>query len=109
MTESKQSKLAHYERRQLQRFLQVDGFCRTRGDSVMAPDEDGDVVMLGMTQELMGTPGPNLPVRLLIHDNASPEDVRRLLIKMLDVVGSGFEFLRDEDARELFLPSEIPF
>ena len=77
--------LKDYCEKPVQRFLQIDGFVRVTGDSVIGSDEDGDGLIAGMTHELMRTPsGDLLPVRILVHEDARPEDVRRLLTKARD-------------------------
>jgi hypothetical protein len=95
--------LAHYARKPAQRFLQIDGFTACQRDSVLCGDAlHGDALSPGVTHELMSTPGRHLPVRVLIHEDAQIEDVRRLLTKVLDSLDSSFERLRESDERNLF-------
>jgi hypothetical protein len=113
MTSSKQQLLDAYATKPVQRFLQVDGFCDVWADDVMGPDDDGDSLMLGITHELMSSPGRLMPARLLIHEDADPEDVRRLLEKALENLDGALEYLRQESDRELLaragIKSEAPF
>ncbi len=72
-------KLAHYATRTPKRFLQLDGhYMPHGGDSVMHPDEDGDVFMALGTVELMH----GSTVRVLIPHDADPKVVTRELKKM---------------------------
>jgi len=113
-TSPKAELLAHYATKPVQRFLQVDCFTGCWGDSVLAGNPPhGDALMSGLTHELMSTPDRHLPVRVLIHEDAQREDVRRLLTKMLDHVDSSFERLHEDNERELFeragITGECPF
>lgn len=91
------------------RLLQVDGFCRVLSDDVMHPDDNGDAIMLGITHERMRSPSRDMPVRVFVHEDADREDVRRLLGKMLDEFDRCFDFLREENERELFARADVPF
>lgn len=93
--------LAHYRTKPIQRFLQMDGF-HTPGDEFTGKGEDGESVVSTLTQELMGTPGRSMPVRLLIHEDADPEQARRLLRRMLEGLDQAFEMLCEEEQAELF-------
>lgn len=106
--------LAHYAKKPIQRFLQIDGFTGCQGDSVLCGDAlHGDALSIGITTELMSTPDRGLPVRVLIHEDAEREDVRRLLTKMLDDLDRSFEVLDEDNERELFeragIKQTIPF
>ena len=95
-TNTKADLLRHYRTKPVQRFWQIDGFVRTWGDSVIPSDEDGDALMGGATHELMSTPGDRLPVRILIHEDARPEDVYRLLTKARDWLEAKGAWMVDE-------------
>jgi hypothetical protein len=79
----------------------------------MHPDPDGDAIIFGLTREAMRSPGRDLPVRVLIHEDAHLEDARRVLTKALNALDSVFELLREDTQRELFaragVPAEPPF
>ena len=101
MTPTKQELLDHYAAKPVQRFVQVDGFVDTKGDPVVTGDEDGDCLMTGVRHELMRSPGRGMPLRVLIHEDAELEDVRRLLTKILENVDHSLDVLTE--------PIEIPF
>jgi hypothetical protein len=48
----------------------------------MHPDENGDALMVGVGYELSRCLSANMPVRILIHEHASPHDVARFLEKV---------------------------
>ncbi len=91
--------------RPVARLLQMDGFIDTAGDPIVPGDDEGDKIMTKVTHELMRSPCRQMPVRVLIHEDADPEDVRRLLGKMLDALEDSFGWFR----RETGLESEPPF
>jgi hypothetical protein len=71
------------EEKPVRRFLQIDGFCNLEGgDDVMVADADDDTMCSGVVDELRNGGSVGDPVRILIHEDADPEDVRRLLTKM---------------------------
>lgn len=107
-TTPRAEKLAHYADSPLQRFLQIDGWRGCYPDDIMGCDADGDQVMFGITEELMRSPGEHLPIRVLIHEDARPEDVRRLLVKLTDNLDEAFGFLREETERDLFSRADVP-
>jgi hypothetical protein len=114
MTPDRDDLVAAYAQKPVCRLLQLDGFTGAQGDCVIRGDEDGDGIMFGVTHELMRSPGRDMPVRLLIHEDADCEDVRRLLAKMLDgVINRGIDYLREEAERDLLaragIEAEIPF
>ncbi len=87
----------------------VDGFCDVvPGDDVMNLDPHGDQLMLTITHELMRSPGAHLPIRMLIHEGAKPDDVRRLLEKVLEDLDGCLGYLREETDRELLGRAGIP-
>ncbi len=108
MTHTNQDLLNAYATKPAQRFLQVDGFCDIPGDDVMNPDPHGDQLMLTITHELMRSPGAHLPIRMLIHEGAKPDDVRRLLEKVLEDLDGCLGYLREETDRELLGRAGIP-
>lgn len=101
MQPSKQDLLDHYATKEPQRFLQRDGFCDHWVDTTLRPDRDGDSSAVGMTAELMSTPGRTLPLRILIHEDADQEDVRRLMRKALAALDRDFEELREQQQRDV--------
>ncbi len=76
---------ASHERKVPQWFCQMDGFVgyKSGQDYVMQGDDDGDVLMSGLTQELRAS-GPSLAVRIYIHEDTTPETARRLVSKWLE-------------------------
>jgi hypothetical protein len=112
-TPDKQEILEELADKPVQRFLQLDGWANVEPDGVMHGDDEGDLTMLGITHELMRSPGRDLPVRVLIHEDADLEDVRRLLTKMLDGLDGYFDHLVEDTERELLrragVQSEIAF
>jgi hypothetical protein len=61
-------------------FYQYDGFANSTLDCVFNPDEDGDCLFGGtITTELKNCTNA---VRVLIHEDAKPEEVIRLLKKI---------------------------
>ena len=72
------------EGKPVRRFLQIDGFRKLEGgDDIMRPDADDDTVFSGAVDELRNTGSEDNPVRILIHEDADSDDVRRLLTKMV--------------------------
>ena len=81
--EQKKELLDHYATGDVHRFLQMDGWLLPHGgDDVMRPDEDGDWLCSGITDELRKSE-KNLAVRIQIHEGTKHEDAVRLLEKML--------------------------
>lgn len=65
----------------LRDFIQVDGWANhPRGDSVMVPDDDGDVLMSGRNRERQRS---GTTVRIQIAANAERDDVLRIIRKQL--------------------------
>jgi hypothetical protein len=75
-------RLQHYAECDLHKFTQLDGFIHVEPDCVMHPDEDGDQLFGGHSEELRRS-GPHLAVRILIHDGTSHEDAVRAIGKLL--------------------------
>lgn len=94
--------LATAAKKPVRRFLQMDGFANG-GDSYS--NVDGDAVFWGVTHELRQS---KHAVRVQIHEDADPAEVRRLLEKILESVDDGFAHLREADARDLFERADIP-
>ena len=66
----------------LRTLLQVDGWhLEDGGDSIMEPDQDGDWISRGMTEEFRRS-DMDLVVRMHIDPRANPKIVQRLLLKM---------------------------
>ena len=80
--ERKKDKLAHYGDRNLVSFMQYDAFIDIDGDDIMHPDNDGDCLFTGDTEELMS----GVPIRVLVVDGTKKADVVRCLGKLLDVI-----------------------
>ncbi len=105
---TKQDLLKHYSDKPAQRLLQIDSFTNGHpADAVMPGDDDGDQLMYTITDELMSTPGKTLPLRILIHEDADPRDVRRLLEKSLRSLDSALDFLREEAEAEVLARAGI--
>ena len=94
----------------VRRFLLLEGFAGHPEDSCRNPDAEGDVLMLRVTYELRCSTGP---VHILVHENARPEDVRRLLRKALEDLeddapgGSAFDVLAAAEEEELLARAGI--
>lgn len=81
---TKQDLLDHYDRLDGPvPFLQYDGFVQMWGDSVAQCDSDGDALFWGTTYELMSG---GVPVRILVSERASAEDVIRILRKVAHLI-----------------------
>jgi hypothetical protein len=93
---TKQDLLDSYADKPVRRFMQIDGWCNVPTDDVMHPDDDGDQTCIGTTHELMRSSGQHMRVRLLIHEDGRPEDVRRLLTKVLDDIEETFAVMRED-------------
>ena len=95
--ELKQKLLDHYAERDPHSFVQYDAFIDVEGDpkySMMYPDDEGDCVLSGVTQELMTGA---YAVRVLITPGTSPEKARDLLHKIAGYVAKdGFAFHKAE-------------
>jgi hypothetical protein len=77
----KKQLLKEAERKKSRFFHQVDGFVANMlADSLIHPDEDGDLIVTGNTWELINSDNE---VRVLFHQDGKPEDVIRLLEKIL--------------------------
>ena len=65
--------------------MQLDGFHFDDGlgDDVLYPDSDSDCICAGQTTEIRAS-GPDLAVRVLIHDGTPPATAVRLLRKLAD-------------------------
>ena len=82
--------LAHYAKKPIVRFLQLDAFTDVVGDSVMHPDEDGDCLMGGQCDELRSC----AEVRVLIREGISDKEAIRCLKKLTALLRRGGECLR---------------
>lgn len=81
----KQKLLRHYAERDPQSFYQLDAFTQVAQDDVFGPDDEGDCVMCGVTQELMtGT----YALRVLITSGTTKDEAVRLLSKVVDAIRS---------------------
>lgn len=85
MRRNREELLAHYARRQVTEFVQYDGAADQKPDCAQTPDDDGDVVRMGRTTELMH----GYPVRVLVKPDTSPADAARLLRKMATTIEAG--------------------
>ena len=105
----KAEKLAHYALREPKRFRQIDGFIHAGLGNVVPYDQDGDVLMMGDTIELMN----GAPVRVLIDPSTTHEDAVRVLSKIAEWAkseghwGALSELLTDKPASEA--GDSIPF
>ncbi len=107
MEKSKRSELiAKYTDKPVTRYTQFDGFIDAKEDCVMHPDEDGDVLMAGVTYELMRFDDG---VRVLIPDGIEPAAAARSLAKIADWVERSLADMRREDREHREGVSEIPF
>jgi hypothetical protein len=79
MDKVKMEKLLHYADREPKIFKQFDAFCHEEADCIMHPNEDGDVLFVGITVELMHG---RAPVRVLIDPATDGIDVLRALKKI---------------------------
>jgi hypothetical protein len=83
-TDTKETLLAHYCGREPKGFVQIDAFLTDQRDSVMVPDEDGDWISWGLTEELMH----GSHARVLMPMDADTSAAARQLRKMADIVES---------------------
>jgi hypothetical protein len=89
--------LKNYAEKDLHRFTQFDGWRdRSPYDSVMRPDEDGDVLCRGSTMELRNSP-EELAVRVFVHEGTSHGDALRLLKKILGWMASDEQSIEYQD------------
>lgn len=65
-----------------QTFIQFDGFMDMFNDTGIPSDSDGDCLMSSKTRDLRWNE-EKLPVRIQIHNNAKPDDVIRVLTKLV--------------------------
>lgn len=99
----KREKLAHYARRDLVEFRQLDGFANVQEDSVMHRDADGDDCWTSRTEELMtGAYG----VRILITKGTTMKDALRLIDKLVGWLKREPELLEFKDASDM---EKLPF
>jgi hypothetical protein len=96
--------VAKYADKPVTRYDQFDGFLNAKEDSVMHPDEDGDVLLGGETHELMSF---DSGVRVLIPDGVEPEDAARALTKIADWVERDLDFTRKRRAEDT--RGDVPF
>ena len=99
--------LEKYAGKEPSTFLQYDGFADVEPDSMMRPDNDGDDIFLGTTQELMtGLPS----VRILITAGTSRKTALRLLKKLrrwLKDGGNFSDWMQKAEAEQVHLDSEV--
>jgi len=99
---SKETLLRHYANphKKVQRFFQLDCFIdQPEYDDVMKPDEDGDCLMGGVTNELR-TCGEELAVRIQIHEKTDPKTAIRLLKKALSWLETDEIFFNPDNKAE---------
>lgn len=75
--------LSHYAAREVRRYLQLDGFGISEPDDFMRPDADGHALTAGVADELRAS-GPDLKVRVQIHESTEPQEATAILAKLLD-------------------------
>jgi hypothetical protein len=82
-------------------FHQIDGFANCPEDNVMHIDKNGDSICSCTSWELKNLDNE---VRVLIHEGSKPEDVIRLLKKILQMIKSDPEIITNKNAkRESFM------
>ncbi len=82
----------------VRRFLQIDCFTGHLGDDFIHPDDDGDCLFYGVTDELNRTN----EVRVLIPVGVDAATAKRALLKCLAAVDGAFAYMNEPDR-------EIPF
>lgn len=81
-------------------FRQLDGFANAQDDEVIKVDKDGDVLYSCNTWELRDYPST---VELLLHEDSNPDDVIRILKKMVNLIEHNPEMIADQSQRNQFL------
>lgn len=92
---TKEQLLADYAQKDVQTFLQIDGFHGIGPDAVFTPDGDGDTIFSGVREDLRTSPA-HLAVRVQIHADADRADVVRLWAKLGETLAAALDYLEEQ-------------